>query len=82
MCRMSGGTKSMTKNKTEGLAAGKGFKHWGSAANTFKILKPICGMAGFKALWVFGGFLSFSQGVVLFQFFLQVFQVVGPVSFC
>jgi len=36
MCRTCGGTKSMTKIPNEGLAVGKGFKHWGSLANTFK----------------------------------------------
>lgn len=37
MCRMSVGTKSMTKNKTEGLACGRALKTGRVWQNTFKI---------------------------------------------
>jgi hypothetical protein len=60
---MSGGTKSMTKNKTEGLASGRALNTGGVWQNTFKInrayfakwqgLKP-CGF--FR--WVFILFLT------------------------
>jgi hypothetical protein len=38
MCRMCAGTKSMTKNKTEGLACGRALKTGRVWQNTFKII--------------------------------------------
>jgi hypothetical protein len=49
---MSGGTKSMTKNKTEGLAWGRAKKTGGVLINTFKINSiSFIKTAGFFALW-------------------------------
>jgi len=52
MCRMSVGTKSMTKNKTEGLASGRAKKTGGVLINTFKINSiSFIKTAGFFDLW-------------------------------
>ena len=52
MCRMSVGTKSMTKNKTEGLASGRAKKTGGVLINTLKIISiSFIKTAGFFALW-------------------------------
>jgi hypothetical protein len=52
MCRMSVGTKSMTKNKTEGLACGRAKKTGGVLINTLKINSiSFIKTAGFFALW-------------------------------
>ena len=52
MCRMSVGTKSMTKNKTERLACGRAKKTGGVLINTFKINSiSFIKTAGFFALW-------------------------------
>ena len=64
MCRMSVGTKSMTKNKTEGLASGRAKKTGGVLINTFKNKPiPFIKTSGFFALWPFSvGFSFYRNG--------------------